>query len=268
MGIFRTHKNVHYSTISNLFLKRTDLSWKAKGILAYLLTLPNDWELHLQELEKHATDGEASLRSGIDELKEAGYIVYHKEKNDKGQFEHWYDVYEKPVNQNPAKPDPEKPNLENLNLENLNLENQDLLNTNTLNTNKLNTNNKLNTSKYKDINANKLNTSIYKDIVEYLNSKTGSRYKHTTKKTRRLIRARWNEGFRKNDFFTVIDKKTAEWINDPKMAKYLRPETLFGTKFESYLNQPAPKGKSKADKVKERYLKAIEKDKDGGTSVL
>ena len=76
----------------------------------------------------------------------------------------------------------------------------------------------------------------YKEIIEYLNSRIGTNYKHTTNKTRDLIKARFNEGFTLEDFKEVIDKKSMEWINTD-MKKYLRPETLFGTKFESYLNQ-------------------------------
>ena len=77
----------------------------------------------------------------------------------------------------------------------------------------------------------------YKEITEYLNNRTGSNYRHTTKKTKDLIKARFNEGFTLEDFKVVIDKKTVEWINNKDMNKYLRPETLFGTEFESYLNQ-------------------------------
>ena len=77
----------------------------------------------------------------------------------------------------------------------------------------------------------------YQEITEYLNNRTGSNYKHTTKKTKDLIKARFNEGFTLDNFKTVIDKKCVEWINDEKMNKFLRPETLFGTKFEGYLNQ-------------------------------
>ena len=77
----------------------------------------------------------------------------------------------------------------------------------------------------------------YKEIVDYLNSKTGSNYKATTKKTQKLINARFNEGFNLKDFYTVIDKKTLDWLRDEKMSKFLRPETLFGNKFEGYLNQ-------------------------------
>lgn len=76
----------------------------------------------------------------------------------------------------------------------------------------------------------------YEEIVDYLNKKADKNYRHTTKKTRSLIKARWDEGFRLDDFKKVIDIKTAEW-KGTKMDKYLRPETLFGTKFEGYLNQ-------------------------------
>lgn len=92
----------------------------------------------------------------------------------------------------------------------------------------------------KNVNNNVKN--IYKDIVEYLNQKTGQKFKHTTKSTQRHINARLSEGFTLDDFKTVIDKKVAEWGHEPKagekdMRPYLRPETLFGPKFEGYLNQ-------------------------------
>lgn len=91
-------------------------------------------------------------------------------------------------------------------------------------------------SNKKDV--SKMEQIPFKDIIDYLNFKVGSNYKSTSKKTKELIKARFNEGFNAYDFKVVIDKKTIEWINDNKMKVYLRPETLFGTKFESYLNQP------------------------------
>lgn len=86
---------------------------------------------------------------------------------------------------------------------------------------------------------NKKNNTDYKDIVDYLNLKAGTSFKHTSKATQSLINARMHEGFTVEDFKTVIDKKCSEWLNDGKMQQYLRPQTLFGTKFESYLNQKA-----------------------------
>lgn len=76
------------------------------------------------------------------------------------------------------------------------------------------------------------------DIVEYLNKKLNSNYKSNTASTQKHINARLSEGFVFKDFKQVIDKKYDEWYNDEKMRVYLRPETLFGSKFESYLNSP------------------------------
>ena len=81
--------------------------------------------------------------------------------------------------------------------------------------------------------------SNIKYIVEYLNKKAGTRYKPTSKETQKHINARLAEGYQVADFVQVIDKKCAAWKGDAKMEEYLRPATLFGTKFEGYLNAPA-----------------------------
>lgn len=76
---------------------------------------------------------------------------------------------------------------------------------------------------------------LYMSIIDYLNQKAGTKYKSSSKKTQTCIHARLTEGFSVDDFRTVIDKKCADWIGTD-YEQYLRPETLFGTKFESYLN--------------------------------
>jgi uncharacterized phage protein (TIGR02220 family) len=85
------------------------------------------------------------------------------------------------------------------------------------------------------------------EIISYLNEKTESMYKASTKKTQSCIKARLAEGFTVDDFKIVIDKKCAEWIGNEKMEKYLRPETLFGTKFEGYLNAKTTTGRNGFD---------------------
>ena len=77
----------------------------------------------------------------------------------------------------------------------------------------------------------------YKDIIDYLNEKADKRFKHTTANNQKFIRSRWNEGNTLDDFKRVIDIKVNQWKNDKDMNQYLRPQTLFGTKFESYLNE-------------------------------
>lgn len=77
----------------------------------------------------------------------------------------------------------------------------------------------------------------YSEIVDYLNLKTKSNFRSSAKETQRLIKARFNDGFTLDDFKQVIDTKANEWLFNQQMAIYLRPKTLFGTNFESYLNQ-------------------------------
>lgn len=77
----------------------------------------------------------------------------------------------------------------------------------------------------------------FREIIEYLNDRSGSHYRSGTAATKRHIQARFREGFVLENFFTVIDTMCGEWLEDTRMRKYLRPETLFGTKFESYLNR-------------------------------
>lgn len=84
---------------------------------------------------------------------------------------------------------------------------------------------------------------LYSSIVSYLNEKAGTKYKATTAKTKTAIHARLSDGFTLDDFKTVIDKKCTEWTGT-EFEKYLRPETLFGTKFESYLNAKVTNGRN------------------------
>jgi len=88
-----------------------------------------------------------------------------------------------------------------------------------------------------DKRAGNMSTDDIKVIVEYLNDKIGAHYKPNGKKMKELIHARMNEGYTVEDFKTVIDKKFKSWGNDPKMSLYLRPSTLFGTRFGEYLNE-------------------------------
>ncbi len=84
---------------------------------------------------------------------------------------------------------------------------------------------------------------IYGDVLDYLNKKTDKNYQSNSKSTKRLINARIKENFTLEDFKKVIDNKVASWKDDEKMNTYLRPSTLFGTKFESYLNEKPSQNK-------------------------
>jgi uncharacterized phage protein (TIGR02220 family) len=127
----------------------------------------------------------------------------------------------------------------------------------------------LNSNSNSNTNSNVYSPTTFQEIIDYLNQKADKSFQATTKKTKTLIKARLNEGFTVNDFKKVIDNKTNEWKGQiskdgQNMANYLRPETLFGTKFESYLNQQSKQIKSikqQAEELAERWERE-EKEKD------
>lgn len=100
-------------------------------------------------------------------------------------------------------------------------------------------NNSINNPSIIDPSINKYNI-----IIDYLNAKAGTKYKASSKATKQHINARLAEGFKIDDFKHVIDKKCADWIGT-EFEQYLRPSTLFGSKFENYLNgRQQSKGKN------------------------
>ncbi|MED1539117.1 DnaD domain protein [Bacillus pseudomycoides] len=169
MGIFRVKKDNNYSVINNTGLKDDRLSWKAKGILAYALTLPDDWTFHISELSQHAKDGEDSLRTGINELKKLGYVKRYPVRDKKTKkITSWEtEIYETPHREIPLV---EKPYMENLEVEKPLVENPTLLSTNKQSTKELNTN-LLNTNHHDDhanIKSQKLIDEEFKTSYNFL----------------------------------------------------------------------------------------------------
>ena len=77
----------------------------------------------------------------------------------------------------------------------------------------------------------------YREIIDYLNQKAGKSFKHSAAGNKKVIKARWNEGYKLDQFKRVVDNKCQDWLNDEQMSQYLQPSTLFGNKFDQYLNQ-------------------------------
>lgn len=110
--IFRIRKTNNYTIICNHVFRNNRLSWKAKGLLAEMLSMPNDWKFSTIELIQRAKDGRDAVYSAIKELEDAGYLQREKATNEKGQFIGYdYNVYETPVAEFPdtEKPLTEKP---------------------------------------------------------------------------------------------------------------------------------------------------------------
>ena len=132
----RVEKNRNYTTIHNEFLKRKDLSWKAKGIMTYLLSLPDDWVVNLDEIKRNATDGESSFRSGWKELVSSGYVSRQPVRDKKTKkIDYWETVIKESVSEGKSH------NVENHNVGihqvgNHKVDNRELLSTKELSTNK------------------------------------------------------------------------------------------------------------------------------------
>ena len=112
MAIYRIHKEDNYVIVDKAFLLNEKISLKAKGLLALLLSYPDNWQFYEAEIVQHAADKANSLSSGLKELIENGYIVRKLGKDETGKFKGYeYHIYEKPITEKPIteKPIMEKP---------------------------------------------------------------------------------------------------------------------------------------------------------------
>ena len=105
-------------------------------------------------------------------------------------------------------------------------------------------------------NVNKDINILTKQVIDYLNEKCNTNYKSNANYIQKHISARMSDGYADfDDYKHVIDMKYSQWKNTD-YEKYLRPQTLFGTKFDSYLNEYYMKNKinKKAEKQEEHPI--------------
>lgn len=139
MSIARTKKTANYTTISNALIADKSLSWRAKGIAVYLLSKPDDWQIIREDIEQYATDGIASVRAGLKELEDAGYLTRTRKIGAHGHFEWDIVLHEAPqpsAENQPVEqpPSADLPPVVNPPAENPPAENRTLLNTDVLKT--------------------------------------------------------------------------------------------------------------------------------------
>lgn len=126
-------KRSGFTIINNGVLNNTQLSWKAKGLFAYLWSQSDSWDFYEVEVLKHSTDGRASLRAGLKELEEHGYLKRYRKRDDKGILrESKWILSEQPMFDFPKldKPTLDYPTLDNRTLTSTNQNNTNLNNTN------------------------------------------------------------------------------------------------------------------------------------------
>ena len=138
--IVRVNKTENYTVMANFHLKDSNLSYRTKGLLSVVLSLPDNWEFSIAGLASLSTDGETAVKTMLNELKDNGYLKVTKKMPNEtktGRIEYEYDFYETPQNE---KQEGKKQGVETLPLESLSVECQGQLNTNISNTNISNTN--------------------------------------------------------------------------------------------------------------------------------
>lgn len=176
MGVFRVEKTKNYTVMSNYHFKDKKISWKAKGLLSTMLSLPEDWDYSIRGLEAMSTDGNKAVRSGLKELEENGYLTRTAIRDEKGIIRDWdYTIYENPLeNPNWSKefaevlnPDVQNRQVESPEVQNAHVDKEHVENAHVEKDIQLNTN-ILNTKDIKDFsNKDKLD----KDIDIFLNNK-------------------------------------------------------------------------------------------------
>ena len=213
--------NMGWGIIHKNLMVDTDLSIEAKGIFAYLVTYAGNGNTAFPSRDlicHHLGIGKDRYYRHMKSLQEKGYVTIQQTKSEDGRFNH--NVYI--LNPYPDFTD----SVETCNgIKDTNINN--------INKNNNNNNNKEKASK-DDI--------PYKEIIDYLNEKTGKRFK-AVDSNKKLIRARWREKYTLEDFKKVIDVKVEKWLGND-MEEYLRPKTLFASShFDDYLNEAEKKFK-------------------------
>lgn len=207
-----------FTVIPNSVSQNKLLNLEERGLLVYLLSLPSDWVIYKSNLHILIEEKEGTVDRVFKSLQNKGYILSVKQINKKGRFCGWnHIVYENPTVEIGSRTEPTSVN-------------PDLGETTPIQIH----------TEYKEVIKNKEKENILsfcEQAVRYLNEKTGSEFRASTKSTKSKIKTLLDNSFTIEDIKLVIDLKTASWLNDSKMSEYLRPETLFGGKFEAYLQE-------------------------------
>lgn len=94
MSIFRIYKNKNFTVMSNKHLKDKKLSYRAKGLLSFMLSLPDNWDYSINGLVKVSKEGTKAIKTILKELQEVGYLEIIRKRGPKGQYEYEYQIYE------------------------------------------------------------------------------------------------------------------------------------------------------------------------------
>jgi len=217
--IRRSPRERNFTCIPNQLIEDPSIGWRDLGLIVYLLSKPDHWEVSVSHLAKHRKSGRDAIYASLKRLRDACYIRLNKFAD--GSTE-WI-VFDKPDTDYPDQAYNNEPHADFPDQENPDKANQTQVSTDK----EVKTEEEVMSGKPDDA----------AEILKYLNLKTGSKFKKVDSNLT-LINARLKEGHSPAEVKQVIDRKVAEWGKDTQMAQFLRPSTLFGaTKFNDYAGQ-------------------------------
>ena len=266
MSVLKKRITEDFTVVHNVFIRDKNISIAERGLLLLMLSLPDNWSFSIAGLQALVSDGRDKVSNTLKALEKHGYLRRSKVSDEKGIIIDWeYFFSDEPIfleDEEKSSMDSEScpvtvnPYVDNQQVEfppvgyplvgntpvykilsDKELKEQELINQTPCAAEAQLEEKKTmkSSSKKKDY-----DDEVYEDIISYLNDKAHTNYRAKAEGNRKYIRARLNEGYSVDDFRKVIDRKCAQWLNRPDMVIYLRPETLFGNKFDGYLNMPEP----------------------------
>ncbi|MEX6346763.1 helix-turn-helix domain-containing protein [Staphylococcus ureilyticus] len=213
MGIIRIDKTAgNYFIASKHYVEDENISWKAKGIMSYLFSKPNDWQIYQTQLEKVSKDGKASVRSTINELINNGYMTRQSRRKTNGDFDGYdYTLHEYPINNGVRKMEDAKMEIAKM----------EIAKSDTTNNNSTNN----------DLTNNDINTSATKVTQEQFDQWWNLYDKKLDKKKAFSL---FKSALKKYEFETIMNgtKNYLKTITDKQYQKY--PKTFLSQ--ESFLN--------------------------------
>lgn len=237
-----TMEGGNFSTIPNELLNNASISLSAKGMYVFMRGKPAAWNFTIRSMAKQLKEGETAISNALNELKKYGWVSYTKLSNGKGVYHLFWSAnqesQEDPKQGNPDKAEPkqEKPN------QGFPMKGKPQ---------RISKKEPIVKQIDKEPLSSKPDTA--EKVIQHLNDKTGRSFK-AVPSNKKFIEARLKEGATPTELIAVINRKCAEWLDDPAMSQYLRPSTLFNAeKFNGYVGQlqspmPARKTANSASK--------------------
>lgn len=226
----------NFTVTPNEIINHPKMSLKAKGIWTFLNSKPQNWNFSVKGMSHQNKDGEDGITSGMKELEKFRFLKRVPRKDESGQWNGYdYHLTDVPFEIKPSRENPETDEStvpgKTVNGKTVNGKSRTIVK-NDLSKNDLSKKEKNPSLKIEFDESVDMPTAV----LDYLNDvRDSSRGYSNTASNLSDIKTRIKEKFTMDDFKKVIDYKNAQWKKDTKMSKYIRPSTLFGSKFNEYL---------------------------------